>query len=149
LGPSLLLENHDVMRLSKAIVAAVGIICPPNRQKAGAQFRRGNRGPYGLPQTQADALNFLGWALGRSGEIIEGIARLNQGVGMLSQMGARAYLPRSLCLMGQILSEAGRYAEGLEKVARALDLAGQIDDQWYMSRLHQVRAELLLHAHGP
>src|SRR5262249_56471209 len=30
-------------------VAAVGIICPrSNRQKAGAQFRRGNRGPVVL-----------------------------------------------------------------------------------------------------
>jgi class 3 adenylate cyclase/predicted ATPase len=104
---------------------------------------------YGLPQTQADGLNFFGWALARSSETTEGIVRLDKGIGMLMQMGARAYLPRARCLMGQTLLEAGRYAEGLEQVARALDLAGQIDDQWYVSPLHQVRAELLLHTHGP
>jgi predicted ATPase len=43
---------------------------------------------------------------------------------------------------------ARRYAEGLDHVARGLDIAMEIGEHWYVSRLHQVRAELLLHAHG-
>ena len=37
----------------------------------------------------------------------------------------------------------------MEHVAQALDLASEIGEQFYVSRLHQMRAELLLHSHGP
>src|SRR5262249_42883777 len=37
---------------------------------------------------------------------------------------------------------------GLERVARALDLASELGEEWYVSRLYHVRADLLLHACG-
>jgi hypothetical protein len=39
--------------------------------------------------------------------------------------------------------------EGLEQVDRAIDIAAQIGEQYYVPRLHTVRSELLLHAQGP
>jgi hypothetical protein len=42
-----------------------------------------------------------------------------------------------------------RYSEGLEEIARALDLAAETGEQWYVSPLLRLRASLLLHAHGP
>jgi class 3 adenylate cyclase/predicted ATPase len=101
-----------------------------------------------LSQPGAYSLIFLGWSLARSGDVSDGIARLEEGLSILGRMGVRSYLTRSLCLMGESLLVAGRYAEGLDQVARGMDIAMEIGEHWYVSRLHQVRAELLLHAHG-
>jgi hypothetical protein len=49
-------------------------------------------------------------------------------------------------LTGGRLLAARRYAEGLEQVARGFDIAVEIGEQWYVPRLHRVRAELLLQA---
>jgi predicted ATPase len=66
----------------------------------------------------------------------------------LSRMGVRSYLTRSLCLMGESLLAARQYGEGLDQVNRGLAIAAEIGEHWYVPRLHQVRAELLLHAYG-
>ena len=57
-------------------------------------------------------------------------------------------MTRFLCLAAETYLAAQRYWEGLEHVARALDLASEIGEQFYVPQLHHVRAELLLHAHG-
>jgi class 3 adenylate cyclase/predicted ATPase len=101
-----------------------------------------------LSQPGAYSLIFLGWSLARSGDVADGIARLEEGLSILGRMGVRSYLTRSLCLMGESLLAARRYAEGLHQVARGIDIAMEIGEHWYVSRLHQVNAELLLHAHG-
>jgi predicted ATPase len=103
----------------------------------------------GHPQSRANALISLGWALGQSGEAAEGIVRLTEGLGIYSNMGARLYMTRFLSLAAETSLAAQRYSEGLEHVARALDLARETGEQFYVSRLHYMRAELLLHVHGP
>jgi predicted ATPase len=50
--------------------------------------------------------------------------------------------------MSETLLVARCYADGLEYVARALRVAAEIGEQWFVSRLHQLRGELLLHTHG-
>jgi predicted ATPase len=102
----------------------------------------------GLPQGRAFALIYLGWTLTRTGEIAEGIARLEEGLGLYAKMGFRQALSLCLGLMSESLLAAGRYAEGLEQVDRAFDVAIEIGEQYYVPRLHAVRAELLLHAQG-
>jgi predicted ATPase len=56
---------------------------------------------------------------------------------------------RFLSLAAETCLAARRYSEGLEHVTRALDLALETGEQFYVSRLYQVRAALLLHARGP
>jgi DNA-binding response OmpR family regulator/class 3 adenylate cyclase/predicted ATPase len=98
---------------------------------------------YGLLQPRSFALIFRGWALALCGKSSEGIASLAEGLGAFSRMGGRMHLTRSLCLMAESLLASERYSEGLEYVTRALDIATEIREQWYLSRLHLVRAELL------
>jgi len=104
---------------------------------------------HGFLHHRANASVFLGWALACSGETTEGIARLEEGLGALSKMGAQVNLTRSLCLMAEGHLSARHYAKGFEHVAQALDIASEIGEQWYLSRLHQVRGTLLLHTRGP
>ena len=101
-----------------------------------------------LPQPRATALMFLGWALARSGEVAEGSRRLEEGLAVWDRLGARSYLPRGLCLLAEARLLEGRYAEGLEQVARALAVAAETGEQWCAARMHRLRAELLLHSHG-
>jgi predicted ATPase len=101
-----------------------------------------------LAQPGAYALIFLGWALARLGDVAEGLTRLEEGLDTLGRMGVRSYLTRSFCLMGESLLAARRYAEGLNQVARGIDIAMELGEHWYVPRLHQVRAELLVHVHG-
>jgi predicted ATPase len=103
---------------------------------------------HGLLQGQAIGLILLGWALSRSGAADEGIGRLTQGLGILSKMGSRHGATVNLCLMGDGLLVAGRYAEGLEQVERALAAAAEIGEDIYVSPAHALRAELLLHTQG-
>jgi predicted ATPase len=104
---------------------------------------------HGLPQLRAWSLLFLGWALAQSGETADGIALLEEGLRVLSRLGVRPLLPTGLCLAAETYLAERRYAEAFEQVARAFELASETGEQWFVPRLHQVRAELLLHAHGP
>jgi predicted ATPase len=97
-----------------------------------------------LPQPRGTALMFMGWALARSGEAAEGSRRLKEGLAVWARLGARSYLPRGLCLLGETLLLQRRYTEGLEEVARALAVADETGEQWCVARMHRVRAELLL-----
>jgi predicted ATPase len=149
-------------REREAIVAARGLGHAPSLAQAlwfvcESQSARGDAGAvrdtatellelseeYGLLQPRSFALIFRGWALACSGETSEGIASLAKGLGAFRSMGGRMHLTRSLCLMAESLLAARRYSEGLEQVTRALDVATEIGELWYLSRLHLVRAELL------
>jgi predicted ATPase len=96
-----------------------------------------------LSQARANALIFLGWALARSGESEEGLARLEEGFEILSRSGNRGFLSRACCLMGESLLASGRPAEGLEQVALALAEAIETCQPLYLPRIHRVRAALL------
>ena len=102
----------------------------------------------GLPQGRAFALMDLGWALTRSGQTAEGIARLEEGLGLYTKMGFRQALSGCLGLMGESLLAAGRYAEALEQVDRAFDIATQMGEEFYVPQLHVVRSNILLHTQG-
>jgi DNA-binding winged helix-turn-helix (wHTH) protein/predicted ATPase len=103
---------------------------------------------YGIIRQRYTALIFLGWAMAQSGEPTESIALLQEAWHFRSQLGARLGEPRTLGFIAESLLVAGCYADGLEYVARALQVAAEIGEQWYVSRLYQLRGELLLHAHG-
>jgi predicted ATPase/class 3 adenylate cyclase len=101
-----------------------------------------------LPQPRATGLMFLGWALARTGEVADGVRRLEEGLSVWNRLGARSYLPRGRCLLAEARLLEGRHREGLEQVALALATAAETGEQWCTARLHQLRAQLLLQEHG-
>ena len=103
----------------------------------------GKRGARAFPSA-GPALIFLGWALACGGDTTKGIPLLQEGLGFLDDIGARVFLTRSLCLMGEGLLAARHYGAGLERVDRAIEIAIQTGEHWYLSRLYRARAELLL-----
>ena len=99
----------------------------------------------GLLQPRAHALMSLGWALSLSGDGPEGIAKLQEAAGTVRRIGHQRYLMPARWLMAEALLAAGRYAEGLQKVDHAIDMAAKAGVALFDARLHQVRAGLLLH----
>jgi len=100
---------------------------------------------HGIPITRAHALGYLGWALVHSGDAVEGIARMDEGLRMQEEMGARVHATFTLGLMADARSAAGHYTEGLEQVRRSLEIIAENGESTYASWLYRVRAGLLRH----
>jgi predicted ATPase len=104
---------------------------------------------HGLPQPRVHAFAYLGWALARSGDTAEGLARLQEAERQLTAMGTVVHATFALGLRADGLLAAGDYAKGLEQIDRALALAAEGGEVVYVELFHQIRASLLVHARGP
>ena len=100
-------------------------------------------GEYGLPHMRGIALTCLGWNMGQTKDIGEGLRYLEQGLATRIQLGLRPLLPFSICLLAETYLKAQRYAEGIEQVNLALAASSEIGDQWFLPRIHMAYAQLL------
>jgi class 3 adenylate cyclase/tetratricopeptide (TPR) repeat protein len=98
---------------------------------------------HGLPLPQAIGRVYRGWALVSAGKKTEGIALAMEGMAQLERLGARVFLSRAYCLVAESYLIVGQYAEGLAQVNKAIDIASEIGDAFYPSRLFQTRAKLM------
>jgi len=98
---------------------------------------------YGLPQSRAMGLVYRGWALASSGNDKEGLALSEEGVTLLERSGARVFLSRTYGVIAEVHLIAGRYDDGLRQVEKALRIASDIGESFYLPRLFQLRAKLM------
>jgi predicted ATPase len=103
---------------------------------------------YGLPMQRAAGLVFLGWGLCGSGNAEEGLARQREGLDLMTGLDGQLYLTLLNSQLADSLLAAGRYSDGLAVVARAFDTLVRTGEHSYLSRLHGLRGELLVHANG-
>src|SRR5262249_8032234 len=80
--------------------------------------------------------------------IAEGIALQEQGLAIMATLGMQLWRTLHLSLLAESLLIAGRYYEGLHQIDQAFGIAERSGEQWCLSRLHQLRAELRLKAYG-
>jgi len=143
------------LRHAPSLAQALALVCEPRAHFGGGgsivvaanellQLSK----EHELRLYQGVALILLGLIAARSGETSEGIARLEEGLRVLIKLGRRQRMTSFLCIMAESQLLAGRHAEGLEKVTQALDLAAETGEHFYLSRLHGLRAQLLLHGYG-
>jgi class 3 adenylate cyclase/tetratricopeptide (TPR) repeat protein len=98
---------------------------------------------YGLPLPLAMGLVYRGWALASSGKEVDGLALAEQGITLLERSGTRIFLSRAYCAIAEIYLMLGRYADGLRQVEKALRVASDIGESFYLPRLFQIRAGLM------
>lgn len=97
---------------------------------------------YGLPPGRAMGLVYRGWALAASGNVAEGLALAEEGARTLERSGYRIFLSRVYGYIAEIHLMGERYAEGLNEVEKALRVASEIGESFYIARLLQMRAML-------
>jgi len=83
---------------------------------------------YGLPQPRAMGLVYRGWALASSGYAVEGLALAEEGITLLERSGTRIVLSRAYGAIAEVYLIAGRYADGLRQVEKALHIASEIGE---------------------
>jgi class 3 adenylate cyclase/predicted ATPase len=89
-------------------------------------------------------LTLGGWALVERGQLDEGVAETVRGLATERSTGTEVAQPVGLTVLADSCWKAGRLAEGLEAVARALDIARRTGGRMYEAEMHRVQGELLL-----
>ena len=102
---------------------------------------------FGLPQPRAMGLVYRGWALASSGYAVEGLALAEEGITLLERSGTRIVLSRTHGAIAEVYLIVGQYADGLRQVEKALHIASEIGESFYLPRLFEIRAKLM-HACG-
>jgi class 3 adenylate cyclase/tetratricopeptide (TPR) repeat protein len=97
---------------------------------------------YGLPLPLAMGLVYRGWALACSDKAVEGLELAEQGITLLERSGHRIFLSRGYSAIADIYLMLGRYADGLRQIEKALRIASDIGESFYLPRLFQIRAGL-------
>lgn len=98
---------------------------------------------YALPLPRAMGLLYRGWALAYSGRGDEGLALATEGAGLLERTGNRIFLSRAYGAIAEIYLVIGNCREGLSEVERAIKVATNIGESFYMDRLLLNRALLM------
>ncbi len=100
----------------------------------------------GFPVYQGAALVIAGYAETKLGGRASGLARIQEGFGILGKTGTQLYAPWFLSRLVEAYQDAGRSEEALATVDVALALARRNVDSYYEPGLLHLRGELLLSA---
>ena len=98
---------------------------------------------HGLPQTRATALVYLGWAIGQTKDVAQGVQYLEEGLAAFNQLGLRSNLTLAICLLAETYFASRRYENGMEQANRALAVSSEIGDRWFLPRIYMTHARLL------
>ena len=98
---------------------------------------------HGIPQTRAAALAYLGWGLGQTKDVAQGVRCLEEGLVAFNRLGLRSNLCLAICLLAETYLTAGRYENGMEQANRALATSSEIGDRWCLSQIYMTHAPLL------
>ena len=84
-----------------------------------------------------------GWARSASGDTVEGVPWIEQGIRDCRATGALLSLPYFLALKAEALYLADRTSEALEAINEAKALAERFEQRWYSAELHRLRGLFL------
>jgi predicted ATPase len=101
---------------------------------------------HGLPQTRATALVYLGWAIGQTKNVAQGVQYLEKGLAAFNQLGLRSNLCLAICLLAETHFTGGRYESSIDQVNRAITTSSELGDRWCLSLIYMTHARLLQQA---
>jgi DNA-binding winged helix-turn-helix (wHTH) protein/predicted ATPase len=101
---------------------------------------------HGIPHERASALVYLGWAIGQTNDVAQGVQRLEEGLVAFNRLGQRNNLCLAFCLLAETYFASGQYESGMEQANRALTASSEIGDRWCLPRVYMIHARLLQQA---
>jgi predicted ATPase len=104
---------------------------------------------HGHPFLAGCAMGPVGWALVKTGQAEEGLARLRAGLDACRALGARVWRLPSLPLLLEACLETGRVEEGLSAAREALTEVEETAARILEAELNRLEGELLLACNEP
>jgi predicted ATPase len=101
---------------------------------------------HGLPQTRATALVYLGWAIGQTNNVAQGVRYLEDGLAAFNQLGLRSNLTLAICLLAETHLTGERCESSMDQVNRAITTSSELGDRWCLPLIHMTHARLLQQA---
>jgi hypothetical protein len=98
---------------------------------------------HNFPHYLALGAFYRGWARSASGDLVEGIPWIEQGIRDYRATGSVASLPFYLALKAEALYLADRTSEALEAINEGETLAERFEQRISLSRLHRLRGVFL------
>lgn len=134
------------LTLGRSMVFAAWLRCcrrEPDACRTEAEAALAYCSAQALPFWMPHALGLRGWSLVEAGEVEQGIAAAEKGLGLWDAIGASCGRSAHDTSLAAIQLQAGRLtaARGLLEHAKALPAAGE---RFYEPEIHRVEAELVL-----
>ena len=143
---SLAKELNDMVTLTNAIFNS-GVLAHYERDVAQAERSASDvielSTRHNLPFWLAIGSILRGWVLSVSGEPVEGISWIEQGIKDYRAPGSTLGLPYFLALKAEALFTANRSSEALEAVEEAQAVAQKFEGRFWSAELHRLRAVFL------
>jgi len=104
---------------------------------------------YGFRFYQLMGMPVLGWAMAQAGKPLEGIATLEQTLGMMKSMGAVFLHNYFLGLLAECYAANGQIDDAYRTLDEALENAAEGSGRFYEAELYRMRGELFLSNDDP
>ena len=101
---------------------------------------------YGFSHWLALGILLQGWALAKSGEVDEGISRLQAGIKKWNSTGAEMTMPTFHALLADAYQAGGHTDKALLSVEEGLAISKRSKEFYYDAELYRLRGEFLAHA---
>jgi predicted ATPase len=103
----------------------------------------------GYPHWHSLGSMFEAWVTGADGDLAGAIASFEKALAEHRATGEVIEVCYYLGVLAELLGRAGRFEDGLARIAEALELVERTGERWYEAELHRSRAELLRLAGKP
>jgi predicted ATPase len=99
---------------------------------------------HNFPMMRGNGMFFTGSASAEAGDLEQGVALMEQGLGLLISTGRRVTRPYMQMVLARAKADLGKLAEAFELVDEALRATDAQGERWSEAELHHVRARLLM-----
>jgi predicted ATPase len=94
---------------------------------------------HGFALWHATSLFIRGWALARQGQVVEGMAHMQQGITATEQAGTTLPLPLYCTLCAEVYDQMGHIEAGLHVLQQAADIAAHTAMAYYDAEVSRVQ----------
>ena len=98
---------------------------------------------------RAAGIIFRGWISVNTGDVAEGISRLQRGLAAYRATGAQAWVPYQIGLLARAYEIAGQIEKSVYLLDDALQIIERTGERWLAAELHRHKGQLLLRQGHP
>jgi len=106
-------------------------------------------GEQGFLLWRAAGIIFRGWISVNTGDVAEGISRLQRGLAAYRATGAQAWVPYQIGLLARAYEIAGQIEKSVYLLDDALQIIERTGERWLAAELHRHKGQLLLRQGHP